>query len=79
MNSKNNSILTASSSALLVIDVQNDFCPGGQLAVEAGDQIVSPINEMIASAENVVATQDWHPKGHSSFASSHQGQPRFSK
>lgn len=77
MNSKNNSILTAPSSALLVIDVQNDFCPGGQLAVAEGDQIVGPINEMIASAENIVATQDWHPKGHSSFASSHQGATAF--
>ena len=77
MNRKNNAILTVASSALLVIDVQNDFCPGGQLAVEAGDQVVSPINEMIAIAENVVATQDWHPKGHSSFASSHQGAAAF--
>lgn len=77
MNMQNNSILTAPSSALLVIDVQNDFCPGGQLAVEAGDQVVPPINEMIALAENVVATQDWHPKVHSSFASSHHGAAAF--
>ena len=71
MMPKNDALLRAASTALLVIDVQNDFCPGGQLAVEAGDAVIAPINAMIDIAENVVATQDWHPAGHSSFASSH--------
>lgn len=59
--------------ALIVIDVQNDFCPGGALAVGEGDAIVVGINEMMAKADAVVLTQDWHPAGHSSFASSHSG------
>ncbi len=57
--------------ALIVIDVQNDFCPGGALAVPGGDEIVAPINALMAEADAVVLTQDWHPAGHSSFASSH--------
>jgi len=71
MMPENNALLRAASTALLVIDVQNDFCPGGHLAVAAGDAVVAPVNAMIDIAENVVATQDWHPRGHSSFASSH--------
>ncbi|NDV98978.1 bifunctional nicotinamidase/pyrazinamidase [Salipiger sp. PrR002] len=59
--------------ALIVIDVQNDFCPGGALAVPGGDEIVEPINALMAEAEAVVLTQDWHPADHSSFASSHTG------
>ncbi len=59
--------------ALLVIDVQNDFCPGGALAVAEGDAIVAPINALMAEAHAVVLTQDWHPAGHSSFASEHPG------
>lgn len=59
--------------ALLVIDVQNDFCPGGALAVPGGDEIVDPINAMIDDFDAVILTQDWHPAGHSSFASSHSG------
>ena len=59
--------------ALIVIDVQNDFCPGGALAVTDGDAILPVVNRMIAEAEHVVLTQDWHPAGHSSFASSHPG------
>ena len=55
--------------ALIVIDVQNDFCPGGELAVENGDEIVPLVNHLIASHDHVVLTQDWHPAGHSSFAS----------
>ena len=62
---------------LLVIDVQNDFCPGGALAVEDGDSVVPVINTLIGRFTNVVLTQDWHPAGHSSFASSHQGQSPF--
>ena len=59
--------------ALLVIDVQNDFCPGGALAVPGGDEIVAPINALMAEFGAVVLTQDWHPAGHSRFASSHPG------
>ncbi len=59
--------------ALLVIDVQNDFCPGGALAVPGGDEIVAGINALMADADAVILTQDWHPAGHSSFAASHAG------
>ncbi|MEJ6396326.1 bifunctional nicotinamidase/pyrazinamidase [Yoonia sp. 208BN28-4] len=61
--------------ALIVIDVQNDFCPGGALAVNGGDQIVAGINAMMPKFEAVILTQDWHPAGHSSFASSHDAAP----
>ena len=67
-----------SGSALIVIDVQNDFCPGGALAVPKGDEVVRPINRLIQAFHHVVLTQDWHPKGHSSFASSHTGAAPFS-
>jgi nicotinamidase/pyrazinamidase len=63
--------------ALLVIDVQNDFCPGGALAVAGGDGIVAQVNALMAEFEAVVLTQDWHPSGHSSFASSHPGKGPF--
>ena len=63
--------------ALIVIDVQNDFCPGGELAVENGDEIVPLVNHLIASHDHVVLTQDWHPAGHSSFASRHEGKAPF--
>ncbi len=59
--------------ALIVIDVQNDFCPGGALAVPGGHEIVDPINTMMAEFDAVILTQDWHPAGHSSFASEHDG------
>lgn len=61
--------------ALLVIDVQNDFCPGGALAVTGGDQIVPGINALMAEFEAVILTQDWHPAEHSSFASTHDAAP----
>lgn len=61
------------SHALIVIDVQNDFCPGGALAVPEGDIIVPAINGLMADFRSVILTQDWHPAGHSSFASSHKG------
>ena len=61
------------SHALIVIDVQNDFCPGGALVVPDGDGIVSGINALMSEAEAVILTQDWHPAGHASFASSHTG------
>jgi nicotinamidase-related amidase len=54
--------------ALIIVDVQNDFCPGGALAVSEGDQVVEPINALAARSEFVVATRDWHPSDHSSFA-----------
>lgn len=63
---------------LLVIDVQNDFCPGGALAVTDGDAVVSAINNLSSQFSHVVLTQDWHPASHSSFASSHQNQQPFS-
>lgn len=59
------------TSALIVIDLQNDFCPGGALAVPEGDRIVPGINALMAEFPAVILTQDWHPSGHSSFASSH--------
>ena len=61
--------------ALLVIDVQNDFCPGGALAVAGGDEIVAPINALMSDFDAVILTQDWHPAGHSSFATSHNADP----
>jgi nicotinamidase/pyrazinamidase len=63
---------------LLVIDVQNDFCPGGRLAVPKGDEVVPVINRMARDFRHVVLTQDWHPDGHTSFASSHPGHDAFS-
>lgn len=63
--------------ALIVIDVQNDFCPGGALAVAGGDEIVAPINALMASYDAVILTQDWHPATHSSFASQHAGHAPF--
>lgn len=65
------------TDALIVIDVQNDFCPGGALAVAGGDEIVPLVNRLIADATHVVLTQDWHPAGHSSFASTHPGRSPF--
>jgi nicotinamidase/pyrazinamidase len=61
----------ASTDVLLVIDVQNDFCPGGQLAVVGGDSVIEPILRIAPRFEHVILTQDWHPAGHASFASSH--------
>lgn len=66
-----------SDSALIVIDVQNDFCPGGALAVAGGGEIVPLVNRLIDVFGTIVLTQDWHPAGHSSFASSHPGTPAF--
>jgi nicotinamidase/pyrazinamidase len=62
---------------LIVVDVQNDFMPGGALAVPKGDEVVPIINRIAARFENVVLTQDWHPRGHASFASSHPGKKPF--
>ena len=63
--------------ALIVIDVQNDFLPGGALAVEDGDLIVPVINQLISQFELVIATQDWHPRNHVSFADNHQNKKPF--
>lgn len=63
------------TEALIVIDVQNDFCPGGALAVSGGDEIVAGINALMAEFSCVVFTQDWHPADHSSFASQHDAEP----
>lgn len=65
------------SDVLLVVDVQNDFCPGGSLAVPAGDEIVPLVNRLVGRFQHVVLTQDWHPAGHSSFASANPGQKPF--
>jgi nicotinamidase/pyrazinamidase len=62
---------------LIVVDVQNDFCPGGALQVPRGDEVVPIVNRLAARFRNVVLTQDWHPRGHSSFASSHPGKRPF--
>lgn len=61
------------TTALVVIDVQNDFCPGGALAVPDGDAVVPLINRLMPAFTHVILTQDWHPPGHASFASSHPG------
>lgn len=58
---------------LLVIDIQNDFCPGGALAVPRGDEVVPIVNELAQRFAHLILTQDWHPPGHQSFASSHPG------
>ena len=62
---------------LLIIDVQNDFCPGGALAVADGDAVVSVVNRLTERFDHVVLTQDWHPSSHSSFANSHTGSSPF--
>lgn len=64
-------------TALIVVDIQNDFCPGGSLPVAGGDEIVPLVNELGRRFSTVVLTQDWHPVGHSSFASSHPGHKPF--
>ena len=66
-----------SATALIVVDVQNDFCPGGALAVDGGDEIVPLVNALIGGFDHVVLTQDWHPADHSSFASAHPGRRPF--
>ncbi|OYR21997.1 bifunctional nicotinamidase/pyrazinamidase [Brucella thiophenivorans] len=63
--------------ALLVVDVQNDFCPGGALAIDRGDEILPTINRLIEESEHVILTQDWHPANHTSFASNHSGKKPF--
>ena len=62
---------------LLIVDIQNDFCPGGDLSVPRGDEVVPLINSLAARFAHVVLTQDWHPRGHLSFASSHSGKTPY--
>jgi nicotinamidase/pyrazinamidase len=66
-----------SGTCLVVVDLQNDFMPGGALAVPRGDEVVPLVNRLAARFDNVVLTQDWHPRGHVSFASSHPGKKPF--
>ena len=68
---------TDSRDVLLVIDVQNDFCPGGALPVPHGDEVIAPILHIAPRFEHVVLTQDWHPANHSSFAASHPGKKPY--
>lgn len=63
------------TDALLVIDIQNDFCPGGALAVADGDAIIPGVVELASRFKHIVLTQDWHPRGHASFASTHGAEP----
>src|SRR5258707_5915398 len=70
-------IAVVASDVLVVVDVQYDFCPGGRLAVPDGDAVIDPINRLARLFANVVLTQDWHPPGHLSFASSHPGRAPF--
>lgn len=69
--------MTDERTVLLVVDVQNDFCTGGSLAVAGGEDVVPVINALAKRFSHVVLTQDWHPPGHSSFASSHPGGKPF--
>ncbi len=62
---------------LIVIDVQNDFCPGGALAVPRGDEVIAPIHRIAPRFAHIVLTQDWHPANHTSFAASHPGKQPF--
>jgi nicotinamidase/pyrazinamidase len=68
---------TTLQDVLIVIDVQNDFCPGGALAVADGDAVIEPIHRVAAKFEHIVLTQDWHTAGHASFASAHPGKKPF--
>ncbi|MCU0815815.1 MAG: bifunctional nicotinamidase/pyrazinamidase [Cypionkella sp.] len=70
--------MQAGTEALIVIDVQNDFCPGGALAVAEGDEIIPRINTLMGQFATVVLTQDWHPANHASFAANHPGAEAFS-
>ena len=68
---------TTLQDVFIVIDVQNDFCPGGALAVADGDAVIDPIHNLSVKFEHIVLTQDWHTAGHSSFASAHAGKKPF--
>jgi nicotinamidase/pyrazinamidase len=66
-----------SADVLIVVDVQNDFCPGGALAVPDGDAVIEPIHRIAPRFDSIVLTQDWHPSNHASFASTHPGKKPF--
>jgi nicotinamidase/pyrazinamidase len=70
-------IVPGPRDVFLVVDLQNDFCPGGNLPVPRGDEIVPMVNRLVARFEHVVLTQDWHPAGHYSFASTHPGKKPY--
>jgi nicotinamidase/pyrazinamidase len=70
-------VIPADTDILVIVDVQNDFCSGGALAVPGGEEVVPLVNDLAQMFANVVLTQDWHPPGHSSFASSHRGRAPF--
>jgi nicotinamidase/pyrazinamidase len=70
-------VLIVPTDVLIVIDVQNDFCPGGQLAVADGDSVLEPIHKIAPHFAHIVLTQDWHPAEHASFASSHPGKEPY--
>jgi nicotinamidase/pyrazinamidase len=72
-----NGIAVGDDDLLLVVDIQNDFCPGGRLAVPRGDEVVPLVNRLATIFPHVALTQDWHPAGHLSFASSHPGRNPF--
>jgi nicotinamidase/pyrazinamidase len=72
-----NPVKIGATDVLIVIDVQNDFCPGGQLAVTGGDEVIEPIHAVARSFEHIVLTQDWHTPDHMSFASAHPGKKPF--
>ncbi len=70
-------MLIDANDVLLVIDVQNDFCPGGALAVPRGDEVIAPIHRIAPLFQHIVLTQDWHPSNHFSFAASHTGKQPY--
>ena len=73
----NGKIETGQRDILLIVDIQNDFCPGGSLGVPRGDEVVAAVNRLARRFEHVALTQDWHPPGHLSFASSHPGKKPY--
>lgn len=73
----NGKIETGQRDILLIVDIQNDFCPGGALDVPRGDEVVAAVNRLARRFEHVALTQDWHPPGHLSFASSHPGKKPY--
>lgn len=70
--------MRTADEAIVVIDIQNDFCPGGALAVTGGDDIIAQINALLPTYQTRILTQDWHPANHSSFATNHPGATAFS-
>lgn len=72
-----NEMRVTDTDVLIVVDVQYDFCPGGRLPVPEGDHVIEPINKLAQKFKHVIITQDWHPPGHLSFASSHPGRDLF--